>query len=65
MVVRMLKEANRVNSPKITRMEQKNSAKVAKIKLVQDPIPRGSGNISYFSEKGFGNLLILQEVWVE
>ena len=51
MVIRIVKAEIRVNKPKIRRREQKNSAKVAKVKLKAEPTPNGSGKCSYFSEK--------------
>ena len=51
MVAKILKAANLVNNPIIKRIAQKNSAKVARLKLKKEPIPRGSGKCSDLSEK--------------
>lgn len=38
-------KVSRVNNPNATKMEQKTSAKVAKIRLGMTPIPNGSENL--------------------
>ncbi len=51
MVTSRLKEAKRVSKPRISKIEQKNSAKVARLRLKKEPIPKGSGKTPDFSVK--------------